>query len=63
MDRWDALVLMGLALIGGGLGLHWPWLALVVDGVLLLLIGLAGAFSAEREALLEKLLARKQGRG
>lgn len=43
VDRTDVLVLVGLALLGAGLWLYWPPLALMVIGGLLLAIGLAGA--------------------
>lgn len=43
MDRWDACVLLGVASLEAGLWLWSPALALVVFGLLLMLLGAAGA--------------------
>lgn len=50
MDRWDALVLVGVGLIGFGLFLLAPWLGVTVTGLVLLAVGVAGAHSANRKA-------------
>ncbi|MFJ9885944.1 hypothetical protein ACIQRW_08785 [Streptomyces sp. NPDC091287] len=50
VDRWDALVLVGVGLIGLGLFLLAPWLGVTVAGLVLLAVGVAGAHSANRTA-------------
>ncbi|WP_159024726.1 hypothetical protein [Streptomyces sp. CB02613] len=50
MDRWDVLVLLGVALTGMGLFLLAPWLGITVCGLVLLAVGVAGAHSANRTA-------------
>ena len=43
MDRWDGLALVGLVMMGVGLWfVYWP-LALIVPGVGLVALGVAGA--------------------
>lgn len=39
-DTEDILALLGLLLIGGGIWIQAPWLAMVVDGSLLFLVSL-----------------------
>ncbi|MEU3268941.1 hypothetical protein [Streptomyces bacillaris] len=48
VDRWDVLVLLGVALVGLGLFLLAPWLGITVCGLVLLAVGVAGAHSANR---------------
>lgn len=48
MDRWDALALLGVVLLGAGLFLVAPWLGVTVTGAVLLAVGLGGAIAAER---------------
>lgn len=50
MDRWDLLVLVGIALLAAGLYLLAPWLGLATAGLLLTAAGLAGATRAENRA-------------
>ena len=49
MDRWDVMALAGVVLVGVGLWfVYWP-LALIVPGVLLIALGVAGARTAPAE--------------
>ena len=48
MDGWDMMALIGLAMVGAGLWMVAPWLALVVEGTLLLIGGVAGAWLRAR---------------
>lgn len=50
MDRWDLLALLGIVCLGGGLALLAPWLGIAVAGLVLLVLGVAGAVSTERAA-------------
>ncbi|MEU7348346.1 hypothetical protein ABZ778_31475 [Streptomyces bacillaris] len=50
VDRWDVLVLLGVALVGLGLFLLAPWLGVTVAGAVLMAVGVAGAHSANRTA-------------
>lgn len=44
MDRYDLLTLIGLALLAGGLYLVYPPMALIVPGVVLVAVGVIGAW-------------------
>lgn len=49
MDRWDVMALAGVVLVGVGVGfVYWP-LALIVPGVLLIALGVAGARTVPAE--------------
>jgi hypothetical protein len=60
VDRWDALALLGIALLGAGLWLLAPWLGLAVTGAALLAVGLAGSVTAERAAARQALIDAKE---
>ena len=49
MDRWDAMAAAGLALMGGGLWWVYPPAALIVCGLALLALGVAGAKNKEED--------------
>ncbi|QQM45000.1 hypothetical protein [Streptomyces liliifuscus] len=61
MDRWDVLALLGIGLLGAGLWLIAPWLALTAIGGLLLVIGLAFSVLAEKAAARQQLIDAKRG--
>lgn len=44
MDRYDLLTLIGLILLAGGLYLVYPPMALIVPGVVLVTVGVIGAW-------------------
>jgi hypothetical protein len=48
LDIYDLIVALGLVLLGAGLWLIWPALALATVGGLLVAIGLAAAFLRAR---------------
>ncbi|MFE9737331.1 hypothetical protein [Streptomyces sp. NPDC006477] len=50
MDRWDVLALLGIAGLGTGLGMLAPWLGVAVAGLVLLVVGIAGALGELRTA-------------
>jgi hypothetical protein len=50
MDRFDVLFLLGLVMVGWGLYLVYPPLALIVPGVVLGVVGLVGASSRAASA-------------
>lgn len=61
MDLWDVLSLFGIVLLGTGLWLIAPWLALTVMGGASLLVGLAGSVISERAATRQELIDAKKG--
>uniref|UniRef100_A0AAU2A233 Uncharacterized protein n=1 Tax=Streptomyces sp. NBC_00093 TaxID=2975649 RepID=A0AAU2A233_9ACTN len=61
MDRWDVMALLGFGLLGRGLWLIAPWLALTVVGGLLLVVGLGLSIAAERAAARQALIDAKKG--
>jgi hypothetical protein len=61
VDRWDVMALLGIVLLGCGLWLIAPWLALTVGGGLLLVVGLGGSIAAERAAARQALIDAKKG--
>ncbi|WP_282703237.1 hypothetical protein [Streptomyces sp. CC219B] len=63
MDRWDVLALLGIVLLGAGLWLITPWLALTTVGATLLAVGLGGSVVAERAAARQELIDAKRGGG
>ncbi|MEU9972337.1 hypothetical protein [Streptomyces sp. NPDC051014] len=56
MDRWDAIGLLGLVLLGGGLALLAPWLGLAAAGLVLFTVAVCGAVAARRAAAREQLV-------
>jgi len=48
IDRYDALALLGLGLLGAGLGVRSPELAAIVLGSVLLVLAVAGALARGR---------------
>jgi hypothetical protein len=48
LDRWDVLVLTGIAMLGTGLALLALWLGIAVAGALLLALGVYGGIQAGR---------------
>ena len=52
MDRWDVMALLGTVLLGCGLWLIAPWLALTATG---------GDGTAERAAARQALIDAKKG--
>lgn len=61
MDLWDVLSLFGIVLLGAGLWLIAPWLALTVMGGAMLLVGLSGSVISERAAARQELIDVKKG--
>lgn len=61
MDLWDVLSLFGIVLLGVGLWLIAPWLALTVMGGASLLVGLAGSVISERAAARQTFIDAKKG--
>lgn len=61
MDRWDVLALLGIVLLGAGLWLITPWLALTVAGGALLVIGLVFSVLEEKAAARQALIDAKKG--
>lgn len=61
MDLWDVLSLLGVVLLGAGLWLIAPWLALTVCGGVLFLLGVGGSVVAERAAARQELIDVKKG--
>ncbi|WP_181800289.1 hypothetical protein [Streptomyces ipomoeae] len=61
MDRWDVLALLGAVLLGSGLWLIAPWLALTVVGGVILAVGLGGSVYAEKAAARQELIDAKKG--
>ncbi|WP_060880170.1 hypothetical protein [Streptomyces scabiei] len=61
MDLWDVLSLIGVVVLGAGLWLIAPWLALTVGGGALVLVGVGGSVIAERAAARQQLLDAKKG--
>jgi hypothetical protein len=59
LDRWDALALLGIAGLGAGLGMLAPWLGVAVAGLVLLVVGIAGALSEARTACTSDQLQRR----
>lgn len=47
-DVWDAIVLLGLGLLGAGLWMRDPWVALTVVGALVILLGVFGGLGDDR---------------
>jgi len=54
MDRYDGLAIVGLVVLGVGLWMVAPALALVVIGALLIAVGILGSRGKAREAKEEK---------
>lgn len=63
MDRWDVMALLGVVLLGCGLWLITPWLALSVVGGALLVVGLGGSIAAERAEARQALIDAQKGGG
>jgi hypothetical protein len=61
VDRWDVMALLGTVLLGCGLWLIAPWLALTATGGALLVTGLGGSITAERAAARQALIDAKKG--
>jgi hypothetical protein len=61
IDRWDVLVLAGVALVGTGLSLLSLWLGLAVAGALLVVLGVAGGTQAGRADAARPGIPHRQG--
>jgi hypothetical protein len=63
VDRWDALGLAGVLLLGAGLYLLTPWLGIASAGLVLLAVAVCGAVASQRAAARKQLADAVKSRG